>query len=161
MLRTEFEEVFRDQPFHYHFVDDYYLSMYSQETRLAKIVVAMSILAILIASLGVLGLVSYTAAQRTREVGIRKTLGAQTSGILWLFSKEFYILLIIAFIISLPVASLIITKWMASFPYKADHSIAPALLSLGFISAVTLLTIAAGTYSVINLPPTDIMRRGI
>jgi ABC-type antimicrobial peptide transport system permease subunit len=92
------------QPFQYSFLDEDFGRMYSAEHRLGKIFVIFAGLAIVIACLGLFALTSFTAEQRTKEIGIRKVLGASVGSIVFLLSKEFGKLIVVAFVISVPLA---------------------------------------------------------
>ncbi len=154
-LNNIFSQIFPEQVFNYHFVDDYYSGMYPEETKMSKVVMSMSLLAIFISCLGVFGLVSFSTSMRKKEVGIRKVLGARISDIVWIFSKEFCVLLFLAYIISIPVSYIVIIKWMETFPYRVKFSASPFILSIMLVSVVTLATILAGTAKVAGLNPAE------
>jgi putative ABC transport system permease protein len=105
-------------PFSYRFMDESFDSMYRAEQRVGKIAMIFAILAILIACLGLFGLTTFIAEQRTREIGIRKVLGASVNGIIQLLSREFLKLVIISFIIAIPVAWWLMNKWLEDFAYR-------------------------------------------
>ena len=96
------ERLAPSMPFSYRFLDDSFNEMYDAEQRVGKIALIFSILAIAIACLGLFGLATFIAEQRTKEIGIRKVLGASVSGIVQLLSKDFVKLVSIAFIIAAP-----------------------------------------------------------
>jgi putative ABC transport system permease protein len=129
-------------PFSYYFLDDKFASVYTAEEKTGKIFTGFAIVAVLIASLGLLGLVSYITEQRTKEIGIRKVLGATVNQVLFLLSKEFLILVSIAFLISIPVTSWVMHKWLDNFAYRINLNlwlfIAGGVLTL----LVTLITIS-------------------
>jgi putative ABC transport system permease protein len=103
--------------------------MYAAETRLGKIFGIFSVLAVLIACLGLFALTSFTAEQRTKEIGIRKVLGASISSIVMLLSKEFGKLVLIAFILAAPLAWYGIDWWLKDYTYKTDIGIGLYLFS--------------------------------
>jgi len=107
------------RPFNYAFVDDSFNKQYSSEERFGTLFFYFAVLAIFISCLGLLGLASYSTIQRTREIGIRKVLGAGIFGIANMLSKEFLKLVMIATIIAFPLAWLGMNKWMQDFAYKA------------------------------------------
>jgi putative ABC transport system permease protein len=108
--------------FEYKFLDDKVESFYKQENQLAQLYKIFATVAILLSCLGLYGLVSFMAIQRTKEVGIRKVLGATASNIVYLFSKEFILLISIAFIIATPVAWYFMHQWLQNYPYRIDMS---------------------------------------
>ncbi|HET9825695.1 MAG TPA: FtsX-like permease family protein, partial [Chitinophagaceae bacterium] len=107
-----------NQPFSYSFMDEDFNHIYSTEQRVGKIAVSFSILAILIACLGLFGLVTYAAEQRTKEIGIRKVLGASVPTLINMLSKEFMKLVLIAMVISFPVGWYFMNKWLQDFAYR-------------------------------------------
>ena len=107
-------------PFSYSFLDEDFGNMYSAEQRLGKIFVVFAGLAILIACLGLFALTSFTAEQRTKEIGIRKVMGATVGSIVILLSKEFGKLIIIAFALAAPLAWYGIDWWLKSYTYKTE-----------------------------------------
>lgn len=124
-----------DQPFQYSFLDEDFGRMYAGEQRLGKIFVIFAGLAILIACLGLFALTSFTAEQRTKEIGIRKVLGASVSSIVVLLSTEFGKLILIALVLATPLAWYGVQKWLEAYTYKVEIGIAvyalAGLLSLG------------------------------
>ena len=112
------------QPFQYSFLDEDFGNMYASEQRLGKIFALFAGLAIVIACLGLFALTSFTAEQRSKEIGIRKVLGATVSGIVVLLSKEFGKLIIIAFVIAIPIAWFSVDWWLKGYVYKTEVGVA-------------------------------------
>jgi putative ABC transport system permease protein len=129
-------------PFHYNFLDESFNEMYTSEQRVGKIAIIFSTLAILIACLGLFGLATFIAEQRTREIGIRKVLGASVQGIVGLLSKDFLKLVTISFIIAAPVSWWIMNYWLNDFVYR----IRVEWWIIG-IAGIFALLIAMGTVS--------------
>jgi putative ABC transport system permease protein len=119
-LEKTWKERIQHRPFEYHFLDDDYAALYKTEQRTAGIFSSFSMLAILLACLGLFALTAYAMAQRTKEIGIRKILGATIPDILRLVSKDFLKLVLIALIIAVPIAWFAINKWLAGFSYRID-----------------------------------------
>lgn len=133
---------FPDNVFEYRFMDETIANHYANEERLATLTNIFSVMAILISCLGLYGLISFMAVQRTKEVGIRKVLGATVPNILSLFYKEFVLLVLIAFAVSAPVAWYFMSDWLNGFAYRIN------LNAWIFIIAMILtLTIALATIS--------------
>jgi putative ABC transport system permease protein len=109
-------------PFEYQFLDESVQKQYVSEITLGNIINSFTLMAILISSLGLFGLASFSAEQRSKEIGIRKVLGASVSGIVQLLSKDFLKLVIISFVIATPIASWAMNKWLAAFVYRVSVS---------------------------------------
>ncbi|MCH8128087.1 ABC transporter permease [candidate division KSB1 bacterium] len=122
-----------DLPFLYTFVDDNFESLYRAEEQQGKIFGVFAILAIFVACLGLVGLASFTAEQRTKEVGIRKVLGASVSNIILLMSKEFTWLVLFAFIVAAPFAWYVMDQWLQEFAYHVPLGLGTFFLA-GLIS---------------------------
>jgi predicted permease len=115
--------IFPDYVFEYKFLDDKIENFYKQENQLASLYKIFAFIAIFLSCLGVYGLASFMAVQRIKEVGIRKVLGATVSNIVYLFSKEFILLISIAFVIAAPVAWYFMNKWLQNFAFKIELSL--------------------------------------
>lgn len=120
LIEKEWKRLYPAEPFAYRFYDDTIASLYEQEQRTARLINAASGTIILISCLGLLGLVTHTAQQRTKEIGVRKVLGASVSGIVALLSKGYIKLVLIASVIAAPIAWWAISQWLESFAYRID-----------------------------------------
>lgn len=146
------------QPFQYSFLDEDFGRMYSSEQRLGKIFAIFTGLAILIACLGLFALTAFTAEQRTREIGIRKVLGASVSGIVLLLSREFGKLIVIAFLIAAPLAWMGVDWWLKNYTYKVDVGIAVYILSGLVAFMVAWLTMGYQSIKAATSNPVDSLR---
>lgn len=117
-LEASFKKSVPSSAFEYVFLDQFLGTLYRTEARTANIVLLFSGLAILIACLGLFGLAAYTAEQRTKEIGIRKVLGASVAGITTLISKDFLKLILISILVASPVAYYFMTQWLKDFAYQ-------------------------------------------
>jgi putative ABC transport system permease protein len=122
-IQKKWKQMAPAQPFEYTFLDDEFTSMYASEQRLGKIFAIFAGLAIIIACLGLFALSAFTAEQRTKEIGIRKVLGATVGSIIFLLSKEFGKLIVIAFIIAAPLSWFAVKWWLQSYSYKTEIGI--------------------------------------
>lgn len=118
-IENAWSEITPGEPFEYRFLDQSLNDLYQQEQHLRKIVSFASVVAILIACLGLFGLASLMVSRRTREIGIRKVLGASASGILVLLNKRFSLLILTAFLLAAPAAWYALNQWMLQFAYKS------------------------------------------
>ena len=134
------KQIAPDQPFKYSFLDKSFERMYSVEERLGKIFVLFAMLAIVVACLGLFALTAFSAEQRTKEIGIRKVLGASTDSIIIFLSKEFGKLILIAFLIATPIAWYSVNRWLENYAYKAEIGV-----SVYVVAGILTFVIAFGT----------------
>ncbi|OQP62738.1 cell division protein FtsX [Niastella vici] len=121
-IEKQFKTSIPNRPFSYYFLDEFFDRQYRSEERFGRLFLNFAALAIFISCLGLLGLASYSTMQRTREIGIRKVMGASVSNIINLLSKEFLKLVIISFFIASPVAWYFMHKWLNDFAYRTQIS---------------------------------------
>ncbi|UCE23073.1 MAG: cell division protein FtsX [Candidatus Aminicenantes bacterium] len=129
-------------PFSYEFIDESIENWYRTEQRIGKIFRYFTILTVLIACLGLFGLASFMAERRTKEIGIRKVLGAGVSGIMLLLTKEFAKWVVLANVVAWPAAYLVSKQWLQGFAYRIDLG-----WEIFVFSALVALVIAVGTVS--------------
>lgn len=128
------------RPFDFEFLDQQYSALYANEQRMGTVFVIFATLAIIIACLGLLGLVSFSAAQKTKEIGIRKVLGATAGSIVVLITKDFTRLVLIAIVLGLPLAYWAMSQWLDDFAYKTDIGIWPIVIASSICIAIALGT---------------------
>ncbi len=141
-IEKTWNRVFPDFVFEYRFLDNKVDSFYKQENQLAQLYKIFAAIAIFLCCLGLYGLASFMAVQRIKEVGIRKVLGATTGNIILLFSKEFILLIAIAFAIAAPIAGYYMQQWLQNYPFRIGMScwifiaggIAVAIIALAAVS---------------------------
>lgn len=117
---TAFQSAFPGNPFDYFFLDSFFNRQYKAENNLGYVAGIFASLAILVACLGLLGLASFTASQRTKEIGIRKILGSSASNIFVLLSRDFIVLVCVANLLAIPVVFLLMNKWLEGFAFHID-----------------------------------------
>ena len=157
-IERTWKEQMRDIPFSYYFYDESLKAQYSSEQRMETIFRYFSSLSILIASLGLFGLASFSAEQRTKEIGIRKVLGATVSDITMALSREFLMLVIVSNVLAWPVAYYVMNKWLQSFAYRIDFS--PWAFVLAGVTAllVALMTVSWQAIRAAVSNPVDALR---
>ncbi|MCC6287606.1 MAG: ABC transporter permease [Chitinophagaceae bacterium] len=121
-IENKWKQFAPDRPFQYSFLDETFTQLYKAEANFQKVFIVLVILSIVISCLGLFGLAAFTAEQRTKEIGIRKVLGASVAGITTMLSKDFIKLVLIAFIIASPVAWWAMHKWLRGFAYRIEIS---------------------------------------
>ncbi|MCB0664331.1 MAG: FtsX-like permease family protein, partial [Saprospiraceae bacterium] len=142
-IEDKWKEFNPEAPFEYTFVDENFAELYSNEERQGKIFGVFSGLAIFIACLGLIGLASFTAERRKKEVGVRKVLGASSFNLVLLLSREFAWLVIIAFVISAPIGWMIMRRWLEDFAYQV--SVGPGIFILSGLFALMIAWITVST----------------
>jgi putative ABC transport system permease protein len=157
-LESTWERYSSDYPFEFHFLEESIDNLYVSEQRLSKIFNYFTFLAIFIACPGLFGLVSYTAELRTKEIGVRKMLGASISGIVILFTKEFSKWGLLANIIAWPVAYYAMNKWLQSFAYRVEMSVWTFILSGLMALVIALLTVSFQSIKAATANPVDSLR---
>jgi putative ABC transport system permease protein len=146
------------QPFQYSFLDRDFGALYESERRAGRIFSALSALAVLVACLGLYGLVSFAAEQRTRELGVRKTLGASTASLTGLLSREVLVLVGIAAVVASPPTFFLAEAWLRNFAFRA--SIPPSLFAAtaAVLLAVAFLSVAARAFRAATANPIAALR---
>jgi putative ABC transport system permease protein len=141
-IESTWKKYFPQLPFEYKFLDENFDSQYAADQKRGKIFAAFSILTIIITCLGLLGLTAFTTQQRQKEISIRRVLGASTTEVVTLITKNYLWLALIAAVIAFPVAWYFMNKWLQIFPYNAGLSVLPFAMS-----ALVILVTAIGTAS--------------
>lgn len=119
-VEASWKTAFPGNPFEHFFLDDYFNRQYENERRFGRIAFAFAILAVIVACLGLFGLSGYTITQRTKEIGIRKVLGATTSNLVTLLTKDILVLVVVAIVIASPLAWWAMNQWLQDFAYHID-----------------------------------------
>ena len=157
-LQATFEEIFPGNPFEYYFMDEQFASQYAEDQQLSKAFTTAGILAILISCLGLFGLAAYAVEQRTKEIGIRKVLGASSPSVIRLIISDFVILLLLAIILAFPLAWYGMKTWQADFPYQAGLSIWTFLFGACVTIFIALLTVGFQALKAAWSNPVDAIR---
>ena len=145
-IENKWEQFTPDRPFQYSFLDETFAQLYKAEANFQKILIVLVILSISIACLGLYGLAAFAVGQRTKEIGIRKVLGASVSGVAASLSKDFFQLVVIAFFIASPVAWYLMNKWLQDFAYRI--SIEWWMFALAGLLAVIIALITVSSQAI-------------
>jgi putative ABC transport system permease protein len=162
MLIPELEKIWNSHypgnPFNYFFLDDFYNEQYLADQRFSGLFLASSILAIIIACLGLSGLSAYSITRRTKEIGIRKTNGAGIIQVMALLNKDFVIWVTIGFIIACPIASYIMHKWLQNFAYRTELSWWIFGLAGLLALVIAVMTVSWQSWSASSRNPVEALR---
>jgi putative ABC transport system permease protein len=157
-IETEFKQIWGQVPFNYHFLDETFARQYQRDEHLAKIIGYFTVLAMIIACLGLFGLSSFMVSRRTKEIGVRKTMGASVGTIYSMLSWDFLKWILVAIIFACPVAWYLMHLWLETFAYHitigADVFVFAALLAV----AIAMLTVTAQSLKMAKANPIDSLR---
>lgn len=161
-MQSVWDDIDKTHPFEYFFLDNKLEEIYESEQQLMELLSLFTFLAIVIGCLGLLGLSSYSVANRTKEIGIRKALGSSAAGIFYLLSKDFLKLVFAAHIIALPVIYYFSVNWLQDFPYQINlvkYLIITFLGSTVISVVITLITISSQSLKAAMLDPVESLKR--
>ncbi len=147
------------RPFEYFFIDDYIDSKYRREQRQGHIFTRSAIVAIVLACLGLAGLAAFAAEQRTREISIRKVLGAPASHLVVLIIRDFARLAVFASTIACPVGYFLMRDWLQNFAYRVDLGFFPFVVSVLGVVVATILVVGYQVYKAASANPAEVLRR--
>lgn len=157
-VRTEWKRIAPNDPFEYAFLDENFDELFREEQRLGQVFTVLTGIAIFVACLGLLGLASFTAEQRTKEIGIRKVMGATVSSVSSLLSKEFMILVGIAFVMASGLAWYAMDNWLSSFAYRVPLTATAFLISGALAAGIAWLTVSYHFIKAARSNPADSLR---
>ena len=157
-LREQWSELYPEAPFSWYFLDQQVGKLYQKDEQVRKTMAWGAVLALVIGCLGLYGLVAFTAEQRTKEIGIRKVMGASRWSILQLFSKDVVMLVCVSACIAVPVAYLAMGRWLENFAYHVKITSVVLVLPVLFVLAVALLTVGYHSVKAASANPVDSLR---
>ena len=157
-VKETWSSVFMGNPFDYFFLDEHYNNQYKADQQFGKITALFSVLAIFIACLGLFGLSSLTAVQRTKEIGVRKVMGASVPGILLLVGRNFVVLVAVAFLIATPIAWIVMNNWLESFANRIPMSWWIFVLPGAVVVLIAMFTISFHTIQAARANPAHSLR---
>jgi putative ABC transport system permease protein len=158
MIKRIYEGIFPGNPFSYFFMDERFALQYEQEQQLGLAFLVGGIIAILISCMGLFALAAYTVQQKTKEIGIRKVLGASSESLIQLVSNEFALLVGIALLFSFPFSWWALNSWQSGFPYKAGISVGTFVLAGGLTLLIALLTVGSQALKAAWANPVESLR---
>jgi ABC-type antimicrobial peptide transport system permease subunit len=157
-IQSAWNHFFPEYAYSATFLDDNIAKFYKQETQLTLLYKIFAALAIFISCLGLYGLVSFMALQKTKEIGVRKVLGASVTNIVYLFSKEFTILIALAFIIAAPVAYFMMHTWLNDFVYRINITVGVFVLAVIISIVIAWITVGYKAIKAATVNPVKSLR---
>jgi len=158
LVQTKWEAAYPEYIFKYDFIDEQIRQLYKGEGKMTRLLRVFSFIAIFIGCLGLYGLVAFTTNQKTKEVGVRKVLGASVQSIVLLFSKDFVKLIVIGFVLAAPVAGFIMSKLLEQFAYKIELGPAIFVTSLGLTFLIAFITVGFRSVKAAMVNPVHSLR---
>ncbi len=157
-LEEAWYSVLPNRPFDFYFLEDQLDNSYRSEQKLSQITVIFSFVAIGIACLGLFGLTTFNVERRKKEIGLRKVLGIKTGQILTLLSKEFLVLILVAFLVSIPLTYILLKSWLEGFAYRIELEVWPFLIAGGLTFTISVLTVLYHAIKASTINPAKTLR---
>ncbi|MEM8526345.1 MAG: FtsX-like permease family protein [Bacteroidota bacterium] len=157
-IKTIYASVEKDRPFDFIFLDEHLAKLYTTEQKMGMLLAILSLIALVLALMGLAGVVSYLAHSKQKEIGIRKVLGASVNNILMQFNKEFLLLLGCATLVSLPLAIYFAHQWLNSFAYRIQPQFWVVLLAAGFAACMVILLVSLQSKQAASRHPAEVLR---
>jgi len=157
-LEEKWKEKITTRPFQYEFLEDMVDSLYRSEQQMSNVVFSIAVLSLFVACMGLFGLASFTAEQKTKEIGIRKVLGSSVPGVVFLLSKQFGKLLLIANVIAWPLAYYALHRWLQNFYYRISIGLQFFVLSAVSVLVIAFISISYQSVKAALANPADALR---
>jgi putative ABC transport system permease protein len=158
MIEQTWKSLINDTPFEYYFLDETIQKQYSDDKKVSRIITAFTVIAMIICSLGLYGLSTYMAERRFKEIGVRKVMGASIKQIVMMMSKEFVKLVMIALLISIPLARYMMEQWLSGFAYRIPIHFFVFLYAGGVALVIALLTVSFESIKAASTNPVTSLR---
>ena len=157
-LEKSWVSVLPDRPFDFFFLEDRLNDSYKSEQKLSSITLVFSLLAVLVACLGLFGLATFSVEQSTKEIGVRKVLGINTSQIMMLLSKEFMLLIAVAFLIAIPLSYYFLNEWLNGVAFRIGIQVWPFAIAGVITFLISISTIAYHAMKASFINPVDTLK---
>lgn len=157
-VREEWGEIAKSYPLEYSFLDNTFDNLYRSQQRLGTLFTIFAIITIIIACLGLFGLMAFMAAKRTKEIGVRKVLGATIIDIMALLSKDFTKLVLIGFVIAAPISWYAMSKWLQNFAYSTNIGIGAFAISVFLAVSISLIAVGGRAFKAANVNPVESLK---
>jgi len=157
-VKSQWDNLFPSSPFSYFFLDEKYNQQFKADRQFGKVMATFSIIAVVIACLGLFGLSSFTILQRTKEIGIRKVLGGSVAQIAQLLSRDFIKWVFVATVLALPLAYLLMKQWLSGYAVRIDLNGWVFIIPMLVIAFISVLTVGLQTFKAANANPVDSLK---
>lgn len=157
-IQSKWKQLFPDEPFQYYYIDRLFDQHYQKEEQVGKMISLFTLLGILISSLGILGLSAFINQKRTKEIGVRKVLGASVPNLFLLLTKDFIQWILLGACIACPLAYMGINDWLNGYPYRIDITVFPFAAAVVFSLVVSIFTISFHTMRIVRRNPIASLR---
>lgn len=157
-MEKKWKEMLHDAPFEHFFLEENWKYKYREEEQLGTLFAVFTILSIVIAMMGLIGLVTYSSEQRRKEIGIRKVMGASVNQMVVLLNSNFAKLVLVAFGLSVPLCWYFMHEWLRQFPYKIEIELHVFLLAGAVMLLITLITVSFQSWKTANTNPVDVLK---
>ncbi|MEP6737356.1 MAG: FtsX-like permease family protein, partial [Chryseolinea sp.] len=158
IIKDQWKNLLGNTPFDFFFLDDYFDTFYKQERQFAGVFGFFAIIGIAITCMGLFGLSLYDTSSRNKEIGIRKTLGATVSGIIWMFSKDYIKLVLMAALIGIPLGYFALKEWLDNYPQHITLQIDAMLIPMLLMCLIAVLTVGYHTFKTARINPVNSLR---
>jgi putative ABC transport system permease protein len=157
-IEREWMALFPDTTFDYFFLDTYFDTFYKEEQQFAKVFAFFAVIGILISCLGLFGLSLFDTTNRTKEIGIRKTLGASVRNLIWLFSKDYIKLVLVSTVLGVPLGIMLLNEWLQNYPQHINLGADAIILTLSLMLCIALVTVGYHTWRTAHTDPVVSLR---
>ena len=157
-LESQWKRFVPEEPFEYHFMDEFMEWIYFDEIRTGKMLGMFSLLAIFVACMGLFALAAFVVQSRTKELGVRKVLGASTSHLVMLLSREFLLLILLASVVAWPIAYYLMRDWLSGFAYRTSLNLVPFAVSTMLVLIIAFVTLSVQAVRAAQANPIDALR---
>jgi putative ABC transport system permease protein len=157
-IQQVWEKVFPNNPFDYFFLDEYFFNQYKNDQRFGRVFAVFSLLAMIIAFLGLFGVSSYMILLRSKEIGVRKVLGSYSAGVMQLLTRDFMWWVFIAFVLAFPIATYLMNQWLKEFAFKIALSPWIFVAAGALCMALALITVTWKSWSIANINPAEALK---